>query len=121
MALLVRLFGVAIVVMGLVFLTNSKALKQYIAFWKQDKKIQIGGMIALLFGIVFLMAAAQCRLTWLINILGIWSIIKGVVLLTFKKKKLYGYFDWWLNKPDSVMRVISVIVLIFGILLIYAA
>jgi len=121
MVLFVKLFGVAIVVMGIIFLQNPKALNQYLSFWKEDKRLRMGAILALLFGVIFLMAASECRLTLLINILGIWSIIKGVLLLTLAKKKIYAYLDWWLDKPVSTTRILSGIVLAFGILLIYSA
>lgn len=120
MVILVKLFGVIIVVAGVIFLINPKALKQYISFWKQQKRLQIGGVVAILFGIIFLIAASQCRVAWLITILGIWSIIKGVLLFAVSQKKLYAYLDWWTGKPNSVIRFIGVIALAIGALIIYS-
>ncbi|MFH1594511.1 MAG: hypothetical protein ABID09_07430 [Candidatus Omnitrophota bacterium] len=121
MVLFVRLFGIVVVIMGIIFLRDPKALGQYVSFWKQKKRLQAGGILATLFGIVFLIAAPVCRLTSLITVLGIWSIIKGVLLLTLGQKKLNAYIDWWLKKPVSWARSIGILALAFGILLIYAA
>ncbi len=121
MLIFVKLFGIVIVVMGIIFLINPKALKQYISFWKQEKRIRIGGILAIPFGIVFLIAAPQCRLTGFITVLGIWSIIKGVLLLTLGQKKINAYLDWWLNKPISTTRFLGLIVLAFGALVFYSA
>ncbi|MCK4463936.1 MAG: hypothetical protein KAU58_06460, partial [Candidatus Omnitrophica bacterium] len=116
-----RLFGIVILVMGTIFLVKKDALKQYLSYWKQEKRIRIGGIIAIPFGIIFLLAASQCRLTWLIAVLGIWSIIKGVLLLTLGQEKINTYLDWWLNRPTSRTRLLSLIAIAFGILIIYAA
>ncbi len=121
MLIFVKLFGVVIVVMGIIFLINPNALKQYISFWKQKKRLQIGGVAAIIFGIIFLIAASQCRLAWLITVLGIWSIIKGMLLLTLGQKKIYAYLDRWLEKPISVTRPLFLIVLVIGALVIYSA
>ena len=121
MVILVRLLGVAIVVMGVIFLVNLKAIKQYMLYWKEEKRLKVGGMVAIVFGVIFLMAASQCRLTGLITVFGIWSIIKGVLLLTLSQKKIYAYLDWWSSRPVSAMRFLGLIALAFGALLIYSA
>ncbi len=121
MVIFVKLFGIVIVFVGLLFLINPKALKQYFSFWKQEKRLRIGGVGAALFGIIFLIAASQCRLAWLITVLGIWSVIKGVLLLALAQKKINAYLDWWLNRPVSVTRFLGLIALVFGVLIIYAA
>ena len=121
MTIFVKFLGIVIVVMGIIFLINTKGLRQYILFWKQEKRLQIGGIIAIIFGIFFLIAAPQCRLTWLITVFGIWSIIKGVLLLTLSQKKIYAYLDRWLNKSISVTRFLGLVALAFGALLIYSA
>jgi len=121
MLIFVKLFGVVIACMGIIFLINPKALKQYISFWKQGKRLRMGGIISIPFGIVLLIAAPQCRLTGFITVLGIWSIIKGVLLLTLSQKKMNAYLDWWLKKPILVIRFLFIIMLAFGLLLIYSA
>jgi len=121
MLILVKLFGVLIAVMGIIFFVSPKAFKQYISYWKQEKRLRIGGVATIIFGVVFLIAASQCRLVWFITVLGIWSIIKGVLLLTIGQKKIYAYLDCWLDKPILTTRFLSLIVLAFGVLVIYSA
>ncbi|NQU94669.1 MAG: hypothetical protein HQ549_00340 [Candidatus Omnitrophica bacterium] len=121
MVMVVRLFGVIIMVIGILFLVRKNTLKGYIAFWRNEKRLKVGGILALLFGIVFLIAAPQCRIVLLIKVLGIWSIIKGVLLLVIKPKSIYTYLDWWQGKPILSMRLISLLALAFGALLVYSA
>ena len=109
------------VVMGVIFLINPKTFKQYISFWKKEKRLKIGGIVAILFGSIFLMAASQCRIAGIITVLGLWSIIKGIFLLILNQKKLFTCFDWWLNKPMSTIRFLGLIALFLGVLLIYSA
>ncbi len=121
MVILVRLFGIAIVVMGIVFLANPKTLKQYMAFWKQQKRLYIGCILSLLFGVIFLLAASQCRRAGVIIVLGIWAIIKGVLLFALGQKRLNAYLDWWSGRPLSTARLLGIIALALGILVIYSA
>jgi len=121
MVILVRLFGICIAVMGIVFFTKKDALKKYIEFWKDKKKIKSGGILAIAIGIIFLIADSECRIPLLITILGIWSVVKGVLLLTLRQKKIETYLDWWLEKPAKTTRFLGVFALVFGVVLIYAA
>jgi len=121
MVLLVRLLGIAIVFIGIIFSVKQKVLRNYILFWKNEKRLKAGGILALLFGAIFLMAAPQCRIVWLIVVLGIWSIIKGILLLVLSPKKMFDYLGWWNNKPASVIRYFGIAAIALGALLIYSA
>ena len=121
MVLLVRLLGIAIVVIGIIFSIRKNALKDYISFWKNEKRLKVGGVLALLFGVIFLMAAPQCRIAWLIVVVGAWSVIKGVLLLVLNIKVINAYFDWWQGKSILTVRLISIIAIAFGALIIYSA
>ena len=121
MVILVKLFGIAIVVMGGIFLVKPEIMKQYIAFWRQQKSLFIGAILSLLFGVIFLLAAPQCRLTGFIIVFGIWGIIKGVLLLTLGQNKINTYLDWWLKKPISTIRVLGLFALAIGALFSYSA
>ena len=121
MVILVKLFGIIIVVMGIIFMVNSNTLKQYIAFWRPQKRIFIGGILSLLFGVIFLLAAPQCRLRGLVIVFGVWSIIKGVLLFTIGQNRINTYFDWWMEKPNSAIRFLGLIAVVIGVLFIYSA
>jgi len=113
----IKFLGVIVVVMGIVFLVNTNALRQFSLFWKRGKRLQIGAAIDFAFGIFFLLAAPQCRLPGLITIFGILALIEGVLILTFNQK----YLDWWLSKPIVFTRFAGFITVASGVLLIYSA
>lgn len=121
MVTLVRLFGIVIVVLGMVFLLNPKAMKEYISFWTKGKRIYGGGILSLLVSIIFLLAASQCRLAWFVVMLGILALIKGVVLLGLGPERLRFRFTWWQERSDIFLRLYSLLPIIIGILLIYSA
>ena len=121
MLILVKLLGIVIVAMGVIFLINPTAFKQYVAFWRQRKSLLIGGILSLLFGVVLLLAASECRLAGVIIVFGIWAIIKGILLFTLGQKRINAYLNWWIEKPFSIVRLLGLIALAFGALLIYSA
>jgi len=121
MAMLVRLLGAVVVVMGLIFGIKPEVFQKYVKFWNSRKRIVIGGIISFLFGVVFLLSASRCRVPAVITILGIWAIIKGIILFVLKERRLSTYLEWWSKKPLSVMRLIGIISLAFGVLIIWCA
>jgi len=121
MAMLIRLLGAVVVVMGLIFGIKPEIFQKYVKFWNSRKRIVIGGIISFLFGVVFLLSASRCRVPAVITILGIWAIIKGIILFVLKERRLSTYLEWWSKKPLSVMRLIGIISLAFGILVIWCA
>jgi len=121
MAMLIRLLGAVVVVMGLIFGIKPEVFQKYVKFWNSRKRIVIGGIISFLFGVVFLLSASRCRVPAVITILGIWAIIKGIILFVLKERRLSTYLEWWSKKPLSVMRLIGIISLAFGILIIWCA
>ncbi len=121
MVILVRLFGVLIIAMGIIFTVKQDSFKKYIAFWSREKSIKKGGLVSILIGVIFLIAAPECRLSGVITVLGIWAIIKGVILLLIKQKKINAYLDWWAKKSHTVVRALGFFAIAIGILLIYSA
>ncbi|MFC1624530.1 hypothetical protein ACFL28_04385 [Candidatus Omnitrophota bacterium] len=120
MLLLVKLLGIVIVVMGVIFLLSPKMLKRYISFWKQGKRLRIGGIINILFAIVFLRVASQCRLRGVITTLGIWSLIKGLALSTRGLEKAKSMLLWWDKRPPLAIRLIALLCIGIGALILYS-
>jgi uncharacterized membrane protein HdeD (DUF308 family) len=120
MTVFVQLFGVAVIVMGIMFSANLDRLKGYVSYWKDKKHMRVGALVAIAAGVVFLIAAPDCKLSLLITILGIWSVVKGVALLILQQEKIVKYLDWWLNRPVSTMRIMAGVVVAFGVLLLYS-
>jgi len=121
MVILVRLFGILIMLIGLLFTINPEFLKQYMSFWNNEKRLKIGGAGAILCGAIFLVAAPECRIVWLITILGIWSVIKGVLLFTISPERIYAYLDWWKGTSVLATRILGIIAIAIGALFIYSA
>ena len=121
MVILVKLFAIAMVVLGVVFLLSPKALKQYLNFWAKRKNFYLAGILSILFSVVFLLAASQCRLPWVVAVLGIWALIKGIVILVRGPEGLKSMVDWWMKRPIGVLRLTGLLALAIGVLLSYSA
>ena len=120
MLVLIRLLAIVMVVIGVIFLLNPKSLKSYAAFWKLGKRLYVGAVINILFAIIFLSSAAQCRISGVILVMGIMSLIKGIYLFILGPEKMKAKLDWWIQKPPGAARIMAIIVIAMGALLIYS-
>ncbi len=120
MAILVKLFGTAIVIMGVIFSINPKLLKQYVGFWQQQKRLYIGGIVCVIFSIIFLLAASQCRLTGVVMALGIIGIVKAIFIFSRGLKSFQPMMNWLLARTDSFLRLYAIILIAVGALIIYS-
>ena len=84
------------------------------------KRLYWGGVLALLIGIIFLLAAPQCQWRGFILVFGILSIIKAVCLFVFGQEKLISFMDWWAKRPNAFLRGYAVFAITLGVLLIYS-
>ena len=121
MVMLVKLTGIAVVVMTVLFTVKADALKQYINFWKKGKRVYGGSAISFIVGIIFLLAASQCRLPVVVAIIGIWSLAKGVILLVRGPEWLNSTMAWFEKQPATILYTITALSIVIGALIIYAA
>ena len=121
MATLIRLLGIAIVAFGVMYLLNPDIIKPYMVFWLKGKRIYGGAVLSLVIGIVFLLAAAQCAVSWFIALFGILALVKGIVLFVTGEKKVKSWLNWWVERSVMFRRIHAVTAIIMGVLLIYAA
>lgn len=120
MLIFVKVVGIIILVEGIIFLLCPKALKKCVGFWAQGKRICVGAGLNILFGILFLLAASQCRVAWVVVTLGIMSLAKGTIIFIRGFEKTKTRLDWWGNRPLMAVRFIALIIITIGMLLLYS-
>jgi len=118
MLLLIKAVGISMVVLGVVFLADTEKMRRYMAYWQRNKNIYTGGVLTLLFGILFLSAASECG--WFILVIGVLSIIKSIFIFASGCGRIKGFINWWVERPVSVLRWTASIYLAMGIFIIYS-
>ena len=93
MVALVTLVGIVIVIFGVVYTVKPATIKKVLHFWSKGNRIYIGAIINILFGIFFLRSASLCYMPWFVSIMGVLSLVKGVLLLALGKKKALSFIE----------------------------
>lgn len=120
MLILIKLIAFLILVMGGLFLINPDTMKKYVSFWGKGSRMRVGAVISLIFGVIFLTSASQCRVNVVITIMGLISLIKGIFLIVSGPEKIKAMINKWQNKPQGTVRLLALVEIGIGILLLWA-
>ncbi len=118
---LVKLIGMVILAAGVVSLMKPDLIKKAIRFWMAENHLYMGALLSILIGIIFLIAASRCVITWIVVIFGVLSMAKGLLLFILGRPKIISLLEDFIKKPAKTLRGLAMIACVLGIILIWAA
>ena len=121
MDILIIIIGIVIMIMGVAYFAEPKIMKWLLNFFRQGERIYIAGIMRLVLGIIFLLSARQCDMTWIIILISIVFIAGSLLIFVLGPRRLNPIIEWWEKLPVWVLRILAVVMLAFGGLIIYAA
>jgi len=121
MDVIIKIIGIAFIVIGIAYLVRPGIMKWLLEFFKNGSNIYLAGLLRLALAVVFLLAATACKKTWIIIVLGILFLFGGILVLILGPKRTRPILEWWLTKPVWIMRALALLTGAFGVLIIYAA
>ncbi len=121
MLIFVKIFGIFVIGIGIVYLLNPKIFKPFVNFWIQGNRLYIAGVLRLLIGaIILLSASSQCRWAGVVIGVGILILAGGIIIFILGLAKMKSIISWLNNRPLLILRLIGLITLAVGALLIYS-
>jgi uncharacterized protein YjeT (DUF2065 family) len=121
MILIVRIIGIVISLIGLAFLINPALMKKFISFMKKADRIYAIGVLRLILGTIFIMAATAANCSAVITVIGILMVIGGVLVFALGKNRVTAVMEWYLKMPDSNMRLFAIVPVLLGTLILFSA
>jgi uncharacterized protein YjeT (DUF2065 family) len=121
MDMAVKIIGILIVALAIVLLVKPAVTKSLIGFFSKGKRLYLAGLARLVLGVIFLLAARECDITWLIAAFGVLFLIAGLLIFTLGPEKLRGILTWSQKQSSLLLRAFAVIALAIGAVIIYAA
>jgi hypothetical protein len=112
-----KIIAVLIVIDGIVIMFRPDLLKKYCLIFSQGASIYLVAIIKALVGIAMLFGVSdQCRYEWVIIVFGILALADAVFIIAApqKARAMAGFFA-------EKSRLLSIIYLLIGALLVYAA
>ena len=117
----VKIVGIVFVFIGIVYLLKPGVLKSFVEFFKKGKRIYFVGLIRFVLAVIFLLAANQCKTSWVIIVFGILFMISGLLVFMLGAKRLKSILEWWQRQSSLLLRFMGLIALAVGAVIIYSA
>jgi multisubunit Na+/H+ antiporter MnhG subunit len=114
----IGIFGVLIGMLGL--LAPDRFRNQFKRMTSQTRFLA-AIIVRLIVGALFWLAADELRLTAVMRIIAALSIFAAVAILIMGRERLDSLIDWWLSRPDGLLRLSALFAATFGGFLIYVA
>ena len=121
MRTIIFILGLAVLAWGIVFLIKPEISKRMIRFWAFSRLILFGAIIKLGVGILFLVAATQCNVPWLIVVFGLIGCLQGILFLAMQQKKRRATMEWLLARSPLMHRVFGLLSIVIGAAIAYGA
>ena len=102
---------------GLALVVSPDVMRRFYLGMTRKLNFKLASLCSLAIGLILLFAAGGLRFPLFARALGLMSIIKGVVMLSAKKKTLNEMMEWWSRGPAIVYRMWGVCALLLGFIL----
>jgi uncharacterized protein YjeT (DUF2065 family) len=119
--LVIKGLGILFTLMGIAYLLRPEIIKKLMGFFKKGKRIYFAGLVRLALAVVFFVAASECRYFWIIFASGIIFLMGGLLIFLLGPDKIRRILDWYEGQPVVIFRIIALIVLVFGMVIIFSA
>jgi len=120
MAIIIKIIGLIVALIGLVVLISPVTVKLWLKFWGVGKRPAIAVSINFLIGALLLASAGACTISWIPSFVGMLSIVKSLVLLAYGPKRLIMKASIWLEPRITLIRFASLMPIALGIMLVIA-
>jgi len=117
----IKIIGVIIVSIAIVFLVKPQVMSHLIGFFRKGSRVYFAGLVRLALAVVFLLAARECDITWVILVFGLLFLISGLLVFMLGPAKIGPLLDWYQKQPLLLTRVVAAIILAIGAIIIYSA
>ena len=121
MEIVVKIVGILIVFIGIVYLLKPGVLKKLMEFIKKGRRIYFAGILRFALAIIFLLGASECYQKWIIATFGILFMLSGLLIFTLGPERIRNILEWYQKQSLLIFRVIAVIVLACGAVIVYSA
>lgn len=121
MSIVVMIIGIIFMIIGVVSLLQPNIMKRMMEFFKQGKRLYFAGIIRFALAIVFLLAARQCDITWVIATFGVLFLISAVLIFMLDLDRSKSIIDWWQKQSSLLLRAAALLTLVIGVIIVYSA
>jgi len=121
MKLIIKLFGILMLLAGISLLINPEFIIGWIEDYMEHKSLYISAIVVrLVFGILFLAAAKESTYPGVIKVFGYVFIIAAIILFLIGHVRFQDFITSLIPDVKPFVHVIGLLVIAFGSFLIYS-
>lgn len=120
MEYVVKTLGIIFLAVGVLGAASPALVRAIINFAKVGKRIYIGGVVRIVFGLLLLLAIKNVTFPWVTGAIGALFIIGGALIFILNLQKTHEFMDKFLMWPDNKLRMLLCLPVLIGALLIYS-
>ena len=121
MEIAIKIIGMVFALAGIVWVLKPEVLKRVMEFFQKGKRLYLVAVVRLVLAVVFLVAARECDVPWLIFALGIVLLISGLLTFVLGPERLKPILGWWQKRSCLLIRILGLFALAVGVAVIYSA
>ncbi len=121
MFVLVGLAGLGLVVIAVLCLVSPSRARGLLAVTRRRRWMNAAFLFRMVVGLVLIAAARETGLPTLVFVLGVVSLLSGLLAPLLGYGRLLAFVDWWATCPAGLIRLWAVFALVLGLVLLYAA
>ena len=121
MTWLIAALGVLIVVLGVLGLAQPDQFRAMFSRLESRSRYVFAIVIRLALGGFLWLVADELRFPQIMRVLAVIAVLAAVAILIMGRRRLDRMVDWWLSRPDTVLRISAVFAAAFGAFLVFAA
>ncbi len=118
---LVKLFGVLVVAIGMVFAVRPTAVGRYVSLWREGRRLYLIVILRLVIGTIFLVAASSARSSGNLTIIGIIAIAGSLLAMLVGRERIVLILNTFSRGSIAYLRMMAVVAAYFGALVICSA
>lgn len=118
---LVMLIGLIICIEEVMFFLKYQLMEGIIRWVMVGKRIYVGAVIKIIFGVILLMASKGANFPFLIMLLGCLTIIGSGATFVMGLDKTKQFMTWILNHDERFKRNLAIYGFVVGLLLVVGA
>ncbi len=120
MTLVALILGLLIAALGTLGVASPPRLLNFVRRFQTPVGLYVAAALRVFVGVALVFAAPASRAPELIRILGVFTIVVGVITPFVGLERFRGLLDWWSARGPALVRGWAVVVLALGLSLAYA-